>query len=111
MFVVRPVRELISKGPEEPQKSPESAFCAESSQNIDSTLLVEFQQKLQESQQNLEVSHRKLKVMAKELNDERKRASANTEETIAASRAKDQTQKKLHEALNCRGPPCRLQVR
>jgi len=46
-----------------------------------------------------EVSHRQLKVMAKELNDERKRASANTEETITASRAKDQIQKKLHEAL------------
>ena len=68
-------------------------------ENIDPTLLDEYQQKFQESQQNLEVSHRKLKVMAKELNDERKRASANTEETITASRAKDQIQKKLHEAL------------
>ena len=35
MFVVRPVRDLISKGREEPQKSPESEFCVESSQNPD----------------------------------------------------------------------------
>ena len=38
--------------------------------------------------------------MAQEVSAERKRASANAEEAITASRAKDQTQKKLHEALN-----------
>ena len=68
-------------------------------ENIDLTLADEYQQKLQESQQKYEESRRKLKVMAQELSDERKRASANAEETIAASRAKDQIQKKLHEAL------------
>ena len=68
-------------------------------ENIDLTLLDECQQIFQESQQKLEESRRKLKVMAQELSDERKRASANAEETITASRAKDQTQKKLHEAL------------
>ena len=65
-------------------------------ENTDLTLADEYQQQLQESQQKFEESRRKLKVMAQELSGERKRASANAEEAITASRAKDQIQKKLH---------------